>query len=61
MLVETADVVRKAMDNKKSLEEIQKAGLPEKYKTWGDGFIKLDVWIKTIYDSYSMDMKNMKK
>ena len=61
MLVETADVVRKAMDNKKSLEEIQKAGLPEKYKTWGDGFIKPDVWIKTIFGSYSMDMKLMKK
>lgn len=61
MLIETTDVVRKAMDNKKSLEEIQKAGLPEKYKSWGDGFIKTDVWIKTIYNSYSMDMKNMKK
>ncbi len=61
MLVETAAMVRKAMDNKKSLEEIQKAGLPEKYKSWGDGFIKTDAWIKTIYDSYSMDMKNMKK
>ena len=61
MLTETTAVVRQAMDNKKPLEEIQKAGLPEKYKTWGDGFIKTDVWIKTIYDSYSMDMKNMKK
>ena len=61
MLIETTDIVRKAMDKKKSLEEIQKAGLPEKYKSWGDGFIKPEVWIKTIYDSYSMDMKNMKK
>ncbi len=61
MLVETTDVVRKAMDKKKSLEEIQKAGLPEKYKSWGDGFIKTDAWIKTIYDSYTMDMKEMKK
>ena len=61
MLVETTDVVRKAMDKKKSLAEIQKAGLPDKYKSWGDGFIKPDVWIKTIYDSYSMNMKEMKK
>ena len=60
-LVETTDVVRKAMDKKKSLEEIQKAGLPEKYKSWGDGFIKTDAWIKTIYNSYSMNMKEMKK
>lgn len=61
MLVETTDVVRKAMDKKKSLAEIQKAGLPDKYKSWGDGFIKTDRWIETIFNSYSMDMKQMKK
>ncbi len=56
MLIETTQIVRGAMDKKKSLDEIKKAGLPEKYKDWGTGFIKTDAWIETIYKSYSMDM-----
>lgn len=52
-IVETSDIVREAMKNKKTLEEIKKAGLPEKYKTYGSGFIKTDGWIEAIYKSYS--------
>lgn len=52
-IVETSDIVREAMKNKKTLEEIKKTGLPEKYKTYGSGFIKTDGWIDTIYKSYS--------
>lgn len=53
MLVETSAMVQKAMDEKKSLDDIKKAGVPEKYKTWGEGFIKTDAWITTIYNSFS--------
>lgn len=53
MLLETSAMVQKAMDEKKSLDDIKKAGVPEKYKTWGEGFIKTDAWITTIYNSYS--------
>lgn len=53
MLIETSAVVQKAMKENKSLDEIKKAGLPEKYKTWGANFIKTDFWIETIYKSYS--------
>jgi cyclase len=53
MLIETSEIVNKAMNEKKSLDEIKKAGLPEKYKAWGEGFIKTDAWITTIYNSYS--------
>ena len=60
-LIETTDIVRQAMQKNKSLEEIKKAGLPEKYKDWGTGFIKTDRWIETVYNSYSVDMKNPKK
>lgn len=60
MLIETTQVVRGAMDKKKSLDEIKKAGLPEKYKDWGTGFINTDKWIETIYNSYSMNMMNDK-
>ena len=52
-LMETSDIVQKAMKKKMSLDEIKKAGLPEKYKSWGSGFIKTDAWIETVYRSYS--------
>jgi hypothetical protein len=41
------------MKKGKSLEEIKKAGLPEKYKSWGSGFIKTDAWIETIHRAIS--------
>ncbi|HEV7644870.1 MAG TPA: MBL fold metallo-hydrolase [Pyrinomonadaceae bacterium] len=53
VLVETSDIVREAMKNKKTLDEIKKAGLPDKYKEFGSGFIKSDAWIETVYKSYS--------
>ena len=52
-LVETAKIVQDAMKKKKTLEEIKKAGLPDKYKDYGSGFIKTDAWIETVYKSYS--------
>lgn len=52
-LVETAKIVQDAMKKKKTLDEIKKAGLPEKYKAAGSGFIKTDQWIETVYKSYS--------
>jgi glyoxylase-like metal-dependent hydrolase (beta-lactamase superfamily II) len=52
-LVETSSLVQSEMKKGKSLDEIKKAGLPEKYKTWGSGFIKTDFWIDTVYRSYS--------
>ncbi len=64
MLIDTSLIVRKAMKENKSLDEIKKAGLPEKYRDWGTGFIKTDAWIETIYKSYSvnmMELNNMKK
>jgi cyclase len=60
-LVETVDIVRKQMDAKKSLDEIKKAGLPDKFKDWGTGFIKTDMWIETIYKDYSIQMNRRKK
>ncbi len=53
-LTETARIVQDEMKKKRSLEDIKKAGLPEKYEEWGKGFIKPDAWIETIYKSYSM-------
>ncbi len=53
MLVETSKIVQDAMKAGKPLDEIKKAGLPEKFKEAGSGFIKTDFWIETIYKSYS--------
>ena len=52
-LVDTSNLVQAEMKKNRSLEDIKKAGLPEKYKDWGSGFIKTDFWIDTVYRSYS--------
>jgi cyclase len=51
MLIETTDIVRKGIASGKTAEGLKKDGLPEKYKSWGTGFIKTDVWIETIHKS----------
>ena len=53
VLVETSNLIQAEMTKGKSVDEIKKAGLPEKYKEWGSGFIKTDSWIETVYKSYS--------
>jgi cyclase len=57
MITDTVSIVRKQMAEGKTLEQIKTAGLPEKYKEAGSGFIKTDVWIETIFKSYSVSMK----
>ncbi|NNE65087.1 MAG: MBL fold metallo-hydrolase [Pyrinomonadaceae bacterium] len=59
MLTETSTIVRKQMSAGKSIEEIKKAGLGEKYKSWvpEGAFISEDRWIETIYKSYEMKKK----
>ena len=52
-LVETSNLIQAEMKKGKSVDEIKKAGLPEKYKEWGSGFIKTDSWIAMVYASYS--------
>lgn len=51
MLVETTAHVRQRVRQGKTLEQIKAEGLPEKWKTWGTGFIKTDRWIETIHKS----------
>jgi len=56
-LVETTDLVQKGITAGKTLEGLKKDGLPEKYKSWGAGFIKTDFWIETVYKSLSAKTK----
>lgn len=53
LMVETAAIVQDAMKAGITLEAIKAAGLPEKYKEAGSGFIKTDLWIEILYQSYS--------
>lgn len=53
VLVETSKIVTDAMKKGRSLDEIKKAGLPDKFKDAGSGFIKTEQWIETIHRSYS--------
>lgn len=52
-IVESSKIITDAMKKKKSLEEIKKAGLPEKFKSAGSGFIKTENWIEIVYRSYA--------
>ncbi len=51
MLVETSEIVSKAHAEGKTLEAVKAAGLPEKYKDWGSGFINTSRWLEIIYNN----------
>lgn len=53
MLVETTGLVRTAIASGKTLAEVKAAGLPEKWKEWGSGFINNDRWLEISYNSLS--------
>lgn len=51
MLLETTGLVKKSIADGKSLDELKAAGLPEKWNSFGTGFINTDRWIETIYNN----------
>lgn len=51
MLVETIDIVQKQIDAGKSLEDVQAAGLPEKYDRWSSSFTSNAQWVAKVYRS----------
>lgn len=53
MLVETTTLVTKAIAEGKSVADVKAAGLPEKYKDWGSGFINASRWLEISYNSLS--------
>jgi glyoxylase-like metal-dependent hydrolase (beta-lactamase superfamily II) len=55
MLVETTAIVRASIKAGKTLAQVKAEGLPEKWKTWGTGFIKTDMWLETLYQSLTRD------
>lgn len=53
MLVATTTLVKKALAEGKTLAEVKAAGVPEKYKDWGTGFINAGRWLEIAYNSLS--------
>jgi len=53
MLIDTAKIIQDGMKAGRSLDDLKKAGFPEKFKEAGSGFIKTEQWIETIFKSYS--------
>jgi glyoxylase-like metal-dependent hydrolase (beta-lactamase superfamily II) len=51
MLVETTGVVKQALAAGKTLEQVKAAGLPEKWKDWGTGFINTSRWLEICFNS----------
>jgi len=51
MMVETVGLVEKAIAAGKSLDDVKAAGVPEKYKEWGSGFINTSRYLEITYNS----------
>jgi cyclase len=51
MLYDSADVVRKQMQDGKTLEQIKAAGLPERFAPWTKGFFTTPQWLELVYQS----------
>lgn len=51
MLQQTTEIVRGKIAAGKTLDQIKSEGLPAEWKPWGEGFIKTDRWVETIYKS----------
>lgn len=53
MIRETSEHVKKQIADKKNLDQVKQAGLPEKFKAFDWQFITTDKWIETLYAAYS--------
>jgi glyoxylase-like metal-dependent hydrolase (beta-lactamase superfamily II) len=57
MLVTTVDLIKKAQAEGKSAADVKAAGMPEKYKDWGTGFINGSRWLEIAYNSLTKATK----
>jgi len=51
MLADSAEAVRSQIKAGKSLEQIQAAGLPERFAPWAQGFLTTPQWLELVYRS----------
>ncbi|MEN8143525.1 MAG: MBL fold metallo-hydrolase [Gemmatimonadota bacterium] len=55
MLTASLALVGEAIERGETVEQVQAAGVPERWQVWGSGFINTDHWLATVYDSLSQD------
>jgi len=53
MLAETSAIVKERIAAGKTLDQVKAGGLPDAWKSWGEGFIKTDQWLETLVKSTS--------
>jgi cyclase len=53
MLRDTVALVKGKIAAGKTLEQVKAEGMPEKYKSWGEGFLKPEQWLEIAYVSLS--------
>lgn len=53
MLVDSTAAVQKGIQDGKTLEQVQEAGLPEEWKDWGSGFITTKLWLSIVYECFT--------
>ena len=58
MLTETIGYVKNELNSGKSMEQIQKSGLPEEWSDWSWAFITTEKWIATITESINTESPN---
>ena len=51
MLVETTKIVRDKIAAGKTLAQIKSEGLPAEWNSWGNAFIKTDMWLELVHIS----------
>jgi hypothetical protein len=51
MLNASMKAVQSGIDGGKSLEDIQKAGIGDEWKSWGAAFINNETWIGLVHES----------
>jgi glyoxylase-like metal-dependent hydrolase (beta-lactamase superfamily II) len=49
MLVETTGIVRQKISAGKTLAQIKSEGLPAEWSSWGNAFIKTDMWLELVH------------
>lgn len=49
MLVETSGIVRQKIAAGKTLAQIKSEGLPAEWNSWGNAFIKTDMWLEILH------------
>ncbi|MFK7816297.1 MAG: MBL fold metallo-hydrolase [Gammaproteobacteria bacterium] len=52
MMLETSMYVMEKVSQGNTLEQIQAEGLPEEWKSWGNGFVNEEFWISLIINSH---------